>query len=60
MAEKQGINILQVVCIAIGVFIGIVLFRTVLDFSPVIGGALGGGLGAVLGMLLYGIVNRNK
>ncbi len=56
MAEKKGLNIVQIVCIAIGVIIGMVLFRGVLGFSPIIGGALGGGLGAALGMLLYTVV----
>jgi len=56
MAEKKRLNVVQIVCIAVGVVIGMVLFRGILGFSPIIGGALGGGLGAMLGMLLYSVV----
>ena len=59
MAEKK-IDLLQLVCVAIGIMIGMILFRAVLDFSPIIGGALGGGLGAGGGLLLYALILKIK
>lgn len=61
MAEgKQSISILQVVCLAVGIFIGMVLVRTVLGMEGILGGALGGGLGAAIGLGIFALVNKKK
>lgn len=58
--EKASIDILQIVCIAVGVFIGFMIVRFVFGLGGIIGGALGGGLGAALGLAIYGLVNRAR
>lgn len=58
--QKQSIDIIQVICIIIGMAIGFIFVRAVLGLGGIIGGALGGGLGAALGLGLYALVSKLK
>ncbi|MEZ5345332.1 MAG: hypothetical protein R2681_07235 [Pyrinomonadaceae bacterium] len=58
--NKTPVSVLQVICLAIGIFLGIVLVRTVLGLGGILGGALGGGLGALLGIVIFGVISRFK
>jgi hypothetical protein len=60
MAEKQSISVLQVVCIAVGILIGMILVQKVLGLGGIVGGALGGGLGAALGLGIFALVSKRK
>lgn len=57
---KPGINILQIICMAVGIFIGMLFFQVVMGLGGIVGGALGGGLGAALGLVLYAVINKVK
>jgi hypothetical protein len=58
--EKKGFDLVQLICVAIGVIIGFVFVQFVLGIGGAIGGGLGGGLGAILGLGLASIVGRGK
>lgn len=58
--EKESLNIVQIICVAIGIVIGLVLVNVFLDFGSIINGALGGGFGAVLGLGIYGLIGKGK
>lgn len=56
--EKQSISVLQIICLAVGIFIGLIFVRFVLGLEGILGGALGGGLGAAFGMAIFALVNK--
>lgn len=60
MSEKKPVDIVQIICIAIGVFIGFLFVRLVLGLGGIIGGALGGGLGAALGLGIFALVSKAR
>lgn len=60
MSEKKTFDIVQIICIAIGVFVGFLFVQIVLGLGGIIGGALGGGLGAALGLGIYALVSKAK
>ncbi len=61
MVEKaKSFDLIKIVCLAVGIVIGLMVVRVAFDFGPILGGALGGGLGAMLGLLIYGAVSKKK
>ncbi len=61
MAEKaKSFDLIKIVCLAVGIVIGMMVVRVAFDLGPILGGALGGGLGAMLGLLIYGAVSKKK
>ena len=60
MAKDNRIDVLQIVCFAVGVGIGIIVMRVLFGFGPIVGGALGGGLGAAFGMGVYALIKKSK
>ncbi|MCW5961416.1 MAG: hypothetical protein KIS76_14730 [Pyrinomonadaceae bacterium] len=56
--EKPKISILQIICVAFGVFLGLMLVRFVFALEGVFGGAIGGALGAAIGLGLFELINR--
>ncbi len=61
MAEKaKSFDLIKIVCLAVGIVIGLMVVRVAFDLGPILGGALGGGLGAMLGLLIYGAVSKKK
>lgn len=58
--EKPKMSVLQIICIAVGIFIGMIFVRVVLGLGGIIGGALGGGLGALIGFGIFALINRGK
>jgi hypothetical protein len=60
MSEKKSVDIVQIICIAIGVLIGMVFVQFVLGLGGILGGALGGGLGAALGLGIFALVSKGR
>ncbi len=58
--ERPKMSVLQLVCFAIGIFIGMMAMRFVFGLDGILGGALGGGLGAALGMAIFALINKGK
>lgn len=54
--ENKESPILRLVCLVIGVFIGLFLMRFVFQMSGMIPGAIAGGGGALLGMFIYAVI----
>ncbi|MEZ5305784.1 MAG: hypothetical protein R2684_01430 [Pyrinomonadaceae bacterium] len=50
MAERK-VDVKMMICVAIGVFAGLMVFNFGLKMDGIIGGALGGGIGAAAGMV---------
>lgn len=59
MAEKQNsFDLIRIVCLAVGILIGMIVVKVAFDFGPILGGALGGGFGALLGIGIHALVSR--
>jgi hypothetical protein len=56
--EKNKLSMLQIICLAIGIFTGVVLVQFVFGLGGALGGALGGGLGALLGFGLAFVIGK--
>ena len=60
MAGENKIDVLQIVCLGVGIFLGMLLVRILLGFGGILGGALGGGLGAAIGIGIYALISKSK
>ena len=59
--QKEGpLDVLQIVCIALGIFLGILIARIALGLDVLLGGAIGGGVGAALGFVVYAFIIRRR